>query len=263
MKTPQQFLLFDGGLLQKNSDLLNHTKQLAIFSAYQQYGEEAKWLGPLVIPSNPISQQLLADLEKAGTPLSYSFARLSVKDCFTAEQLFNHLTNIHTLTLESGKEFYLRYADARVFNSLYKLLNPRQINQLFGGIAKWEVPDRELNLQQYAPSNQNALNQRQSNEGLKLNRAQFTLLNKLGEPDLIIATLHEQSFIDEKTASQYQTWQKTKLALEKLGQLKQPRYQDDQVKLRICDAAIKDSGILDGNLDFFNAANTIAEGNST
>ncbi|MFD0740115.1 DUF4123 domain-containing protein [Lysobacter koreensis] len=172
------YLLFDG--IQIMSTALTPTlKAMATFRIYDDLGEEAADVGPILVESDVAVEAWVADPEPRA-PLSYAISRL--QSDAPLESLGLHLRAIRYLHLTSYEQHFLRYADTRVLTSLMQVLSRPQKQGLLGPIQRWTIKDRMGNNVHHEKSQSESVEL-----PLKLTSAQQLELLRLSRPDQLLA----------------------------------------------------------------------------
>lgn len=145
MTDTTQWVLFDGAMLHESPErewLMAHPRCRAM---YDDLGEEAQAVGPILLPLCAEVQPLVSGL--SGTK-RFACATLVCRE--RTDVLVRHLQALRYVY--SGESaFYFRYADHRAFDAVVVALTPGQRNVLLGPIESWHYLARNGHATALAP----------------------------------------------------------------------------------------------------------------
>lgn len=177
------FLLLDGIQLGATdiAALLPHGEQV-----YEDLGEAAGLAGPVLIGSNDEIEHVAKHIEHA-TPGQFAIAHLQSDTGL--EPLAAHLRAVRYFRPNSHEQFFLRYADTRVFMALMQVLEDAQKRSLFGPVFVWRLLDREGRPTSYVrPGGPSP-----SSAPLSLSRNQHLELLRMSRPDQLLVDICEDN----------------------------------------------------------------------
>ena len=154
---------------------------------YKDLAEVAGLAGPVLIESHDEIERLVKHVEHA-TPRRFATAYL--KSETGLESVAVHLRAVRYFRPNSSREqFFLRYADTRVFTALMKVLDGAQKRALFGPVSVWTVFDREGRSVGYLRPD----GPLSSSAPLSLSNNQHLELLRMSRPDQLLADVIEDN----------------------------------------------------------------------
>jgi len=172
----RSYLLLDGIQL-GSTDLASHLPTGE--QVYRDFGEAAGLVGPILVESDDAVEAVATRVEQQA-PRRFAIARLQSEA--GRDHLASHLRHVRYFCPNSHEQFFLRYADTRVFINLMQILDNAQKQALFGPLSAWSVNDREGNPTHHVQPGVASLS-----APLLLSNSQHLELLRLSRPDQLLA----------------------------------------------------------------------------
>ncbi len=134
------YFLFDGALLHGTPEHAWLLEQKSARCLYDDMGDEAKRVGPLLIQATPDSGDLAQCLALGDSALQFASSRLI---CHQPTSLLDqHLRQLRYLQAGEDQRYYFRFADSRAFHAVWATLDADQQAATLGPIESWEYIHR-------------------------------------------------------------------------------------------------------------------------
>ena len=179
-------LLLDGALLQSVPEFSSSLLDCASHYIYQRYGEDAARHGPILLEPSMKAEILVTQLLESNA-VGFASSKLIVDEGVSSTHLAQHLFDQHIVQTKTGRQYFLRYADNRVWENLWHVLTPLQLRQLMGPVRSWQVEDRSG----AAKVRQRPDEALSNPTRIILDHAQQKMMRHLQEPDDLLAELAE------------------------------------------------------------------------
>lgn len=129
--------LFDGALLREHGETLDALQTQHAVYLYEDLGNEAASVGPILMPGNPALLAFANGLVNAEDSRRFATSQLTYRG--PLEKLAAHLSRLRVLetTHEEVRRYFLRYADTRVLSVLGQVATHAQVHDLMNGIERW------------------------------------------------------------------------------------------------------------------------------
>lgn len=133
------FFLFDGALLHGTPQQVWLLEQPWTVRLYDDLGEQAKLVGPLLLPASVDKGELAQALATSDSPRRFACSRLTCSQ--SPDVLEKHLRDLRHLLAGEAQRYYFRYADGRALSAVWSTLTPEQQLAAMGPISLWEYID--------------------------------------------------------------------------------------------------------------------------
>jgi len=138
-RSEECFFLFDGALLHGTPQHAWLLEQPWTVCLYDDLGEQARLVGPLLLPASVDGGELAQALATAGSSQRFACSRLTC--CQSPEALERHLRDLRYLQAGEAQRYYFRYGDGRALAAVWSTLTPEQQLAAMGPISSWEYVD--------------------------------------------------------------------------------------------------------------------------
>jgi hypothetical protein len=148
-RSEECFFLFDGALLHGTPQHAWLLEQPWTVRLYDDLGEQARLVGPLLLPASVDKGELAQALATSSSSRRFACSRLTCSQ--SPEVLEQHLRDLRYLLAGEAQRYYFRYGDGRAFSAVWSTLTPEQQRAAMGPISLWECVDHGEELTAITP----------------------------------------------------------------------------------------------------------------